>query len=254
MAILWFVLAGLASIFAYRAIWAIRKDMRLRKLIAGLPTSRISDAHEGLVQLEGRVEAMQRIKSPFTHTPCVYLNVVVQQESMRQAFLRDAFHNRLYNVSYKTIIDETDAPPFILNDGTGKAFIAPQDAVTLLESPTYLLSHAGSRASSRMEAYLQRHNKSSKGWFRYKVMRYAENFIKEGEEVYVLGTARPSEPSQGARVAVSKGSDGIFVISTKKESIMSNLVRTDKKDMIGAIMVAFFAVIFLLAGLVAIFT
>jgi hypothetical protein len=155
-----------------------RRVWRKNRLIVRTPTSRIGDLRPGFAEAKGRLVAPgETLVSPMTRKKCLYYHFRVEQrrtvDSKRQ---------------WVTVVDDLKANPCQVDDGTGCAFVALEDAEVHLERDALKKSGMFNSAPPELERVLaEKYGESSKGRFLNRRMRYFETVLEEGDELYVLG-------------------------------------------------------------------
>ena len=135
-AIFWFI----CIIFIVVAIYFFYNAARFlnyKRLIVDMPTSRISSAAQGYVELEGTGYLMQGlpIVMPGNQKPCLWYRKIIYE-----------FKNSGKEKVWTKIRDDISDDLFIIKDASGEAVIDPDDAmVTPSEKRTHYTTNAGRR-------------------------------------------------------------------------------------------------------------
>lgn len=116
------------------------------------------------------------LHGPITGRPCLMYIVTVEQ-----------LVSNGKTTSWRQIIHESKAVPFMLTDATGKALVMPTAAKTVLEFDGETKSGTFDPAEPAEAAFLARHEQTSTGWLFNKSLRYREAVIDVGETIAVLG-------------------------------------------------------------------
>jgi hypothetical protein len=97
-------------------VW--RSAARERSLIRGTATSKIATAAKGYTEVQGRASTAVHgaIRDPITREPCVWFAVVTEKFSILDKF------------SWTTVRSERSASPFVIDDGTARCLVSPDDA------------------------------------------------------------------------------------------------------------------------------
>lgn len=128
-----------------------------KRLVENIPTSKIRSVAMGLSELIGNTEQKFPLKSPLTHTDCVYYRFAIEEE-------RRDFKGTRY---WKVVNKGNSANYFYIKDDTGEILVDPLDAEVILPVDYEYVDTIGERRK-----------------------RYTEWYIQPGEQVYVLGTVR----------------------------------------------------------------
>lgn len=123
------------------------ESYRVKSQILNVPTSRVSSAVQGYVELHGKVEYVPgcTLKGALTNAPCVWYAYIIIEGSGKRA---------------RTVERGDFGTPFLLRDGTGDCLVDPNAAHMLGD----------------------RHDKWVKG-----DRTYAEWSIRVGDPIYVIG-------------------------------------------------------------------
>ncbi len=128
------------------------------------------------------------------------------------------------NSHWRTVIREQEMVSFLVEDETGRALVKAGGATLVLVRDSHESSGFLNDAPGHVEAFLQRHGRSSEGFLGMnKTMRYTEGVLEPGEEVAVLGVARwelDPDPTRtdgyrgrGKRLVVDMSDDGTMIVS-----------------------------------------
>lgn len=145
--------------------------MRLRTWIQDLPTSRLRSVSAGFVEISGRIHADKVFISPISGARCVYF----RYRKEKKVRTRDGYRWQ------KVEIGEAFADNCFLNDGTGIISLNLKNAAFMLNT-RYKTHHT----------YL--HMLSGVPPMGEDKVRYVEEYLQEGQTVYVMGTATPANP------------------------------------------------------------
>jgi hypothetical protein len=206
--VIWVICCVLISI---GASYARRRRLRRVRLIRGTPTSRIAEARTGPIEIKGKTRAISPLKSPYRGVPCVWWQVVLQEEH------RDSERRR----SWRVIASHLEAPPFLVEDRSGTARLDPQSAEVI--RPSEHVAKADGSARFEEVCRLLKVDPRTSILARKRTLRMVERALPVGARVYVLGFARRREP--GVEAAPDQTSVEIFrdqqrevfIISTRSE-------------------------------------
>lgn len=206
--------SGIAGWSAVRGEWQ-------RKLMAKLPTTPIRRARTGLVELKGQVVPLHEpMRAPMSGQLCVWYRFSVQEE----------FRDKRRHHKWVTIASGREEHDFLIEDETGRAIVRPKGAEFFLDDELHGVTALLNRADDRAIDAMRRVGVKADGFFgRMRNLRYVERLIPPGEELYVIGRARPcgqvEAQGSGATVVIDrKGSD--FLISDKNEEKLSSHLAT----------------------------
>lgn len=165
------IAAGLAGWLLHRgrrAFWRLR-------LIVDTPTARIRSAPQGYVELQGLAAPLRdELQARLTGTPCAWYRWRIEEYQGRSGSGRRGGH--------WVTRDHGDAGrPFLIDDGTGQAEVAPADAyLHLRRREQWQGPHPDGRAATRGNAI-------TRFFERQRRYRMTEERIHAGEPVYILG-------------------------------------------------------------------
>jgi len=132
------------------------KNLKAKKFIEDIPTSKIRSIAMGLVELIGKTAEICRIISPISKTACVYYSYTVEKKVSTQDGYR-----------WKETARVKSDVPFYLEDETARVLIDPRDVFFDYESRFTDYSNDGN-------------------------LRYREWNILNHEEIFLIGTAEKS--------------------------------------------------------------
>ncbi len=207
----WIIVAATCAFGGFFVVNGHRRRV-LHNLIVNTRTTPVGRLREGRVEVKGQVLSTDpSLQSPFSGTPCAYFSFRVDELVSRNRSRR--WVNR--------VTDTSDALALV-RDETGEV------EVDLRRAELHLArDHAGSRAlfernDERLREVLQaRYGFDAKGLFFEKDLRFAEKVLEEGDEVYVLGTARRTADG---RWVVEPGADGVLLVSDLQEETLAEKV------------------------------
>jgi hypothetical protein len=196
-----------------------RKSRARSGRIADTETTPVRDLQPGTVEVKGTAhpaEGASPIESPITEADALASHVEIEKyQSSNQG-----------SGSWKTIHEERDTVPMVVDDGTGRVRVElPPDGKLNLdairtrvsggEEPPKPIQRFVEQASAIDEAARRDIGPLSLGERR----RYSEGVIEPGEEVYLLGRAREEQAGWGEREHVidEPTPAGDFILSDKSE-------------------------------------
>ncbi len=165
------ILAGGVGALCLGSVLQFFRLMRLRSWIQDLPTSKLRSVSAGFVEVSGRVHADKVFISPISGARCVYF----RYRKEKRVQTRDGYRWQ------KVEIGEAYPENCFLDDGTGVISLNLKNAAFMLSTKykthnTYLNMLSGIPVMGD-------HN-----------VRYVEEYLQEGQTVYVMGTATPTNP------------------------------------------------------------
>lgn len=163
---------GISGLITAFCLYAMIRSFRDRRIMQDTPTSRISSASQGFVEISGRARALDgTLTSPGRHKPCVWYRFEVTDQRSNnghsdhhnsysdiRVFFRFLKTGRLES-SNDTQVEES-VYSFYVDDDTGMCTVDP----TL-----------GTVRASTVETWQSGH------------LKYTEYRIREGEQIYCLG-------------------------------------------------------------------
>ena len=155
--------------------------LRRKRRIENIPTSTVRGLAMGLVELIGQARTNKALKSPFTNTDCVYYKYNISE-----------YRSSGKSGRWVTIASgNSQACPFILDDGTGKINIYPKGAEMVLPVDYEFRTGLGKSLPLNLQSYETKFS-LKKRWLGRGTLRFREWYITENEKIYILGTAKKS--------------------------------------------------------------
>jgi len=155
------------------------RTWRRMRLIQDTPTSAVRSMALGRAELHGRAAEKGELVAPFTGRPCVYYRYLVEEE------VRSSRRRRRWRTLEK---GSSEAWPFYLDDGTGRALVDPRGATLDLPRDYRAVDPP---LTGPAGAFLEERGIRTRGFLGFrKRLRLTEWHIAPGEEIYVLGVAR----------------------------------------------------------------
>lgn len=202
-----------------------------RRLIEDTPTEKVRSAAVGRTELSGTVEPIDGVgtlEQPFTDGQALVATYEVEE-------WREDHDD---NSRWETIERDTRVTPFELDDGTGRMRVEPESDATIEISDgntTQFRVGANETPPDEVVAFFEReYGADEDAGLVQKVLqagpgardsdrrRYTQEVIPPGEDVYLLGGARPADGARGSNaerlvLGHDEGS-GEFIISDMGES------------------------------------
>lgn len=176
------IVGPLAALFAFFLSWWGIKQLKHKRFIENIPTSKVSGAAYGLVELKGKVvvpKETEPLSSTLTSTACVYFTYEVEEKRRSGKKTR-----------WVTIESTTEDMRFLCQDATGTIAVAPDDAEVITHHKS--VKRSGSR-------------------------RYTETRLEVGDPLYALGYAE-IEPDNHTALVVRRGpSEFPYLLSNLSE-------------------------------------
>lgn len=197
------LLAGLVAAVALVLLVQALTDLRHRRRITDLPTSRAKGVFVGLNEVAGVARAPVPLLSRFSRTPCVWYVWREEQETRRE---RRGSESGGTEVVWIEIGRGGEMIHFAVEDDTGRVEVHPEGAEirgTVLADGVF-----GTRGGGGMLAFSGHLGPTG----RYR--RY-EAVIAVDEPVYVLGTAALVDDGRRPQIAAAPGAP--FFITTERE-------------------------------------
>jgi len=171
------ILPSLLAVTVF-GIWWLSEDQWIRRALRRARRVDIRDAKAGeLVKIIGKVApAGAQLRAPLSGRACVLYDVIVEESSGRGG-------------TWSPIIRETHAVDFLVEDATGRALVRTQPIRVHSEKDRGYDSGFLNDATPELEAFLERHGKSSEGMVFNRQLRYREGTFEQGELVAALGEA-----------------------------------------------------------------
>jgi len=160
---------------------------RRYNLIRNTPTAAVRAVPMGRVEVKGRVHPLsddELVAAPFTGVRCVVFECRVEE-----------YHEDDDGGHWETIHRRREAPPFYLRDETGALAVEAHDATWSFEED-YRETFREDERPDRIARYVEEHA-GEEGlldvdWLGGEKQRFTERVLEPGDELYVLGAARPA--------------------------------------------------------------
>lgn len=160
-------------------LWGFSR-LRRRRLIENIPTSTIRSLAMGLVELAGTAKSKTLLKAPFTGKDCVFFRYTIERLEQRGR-----------STEWVVVAEgDSSTSPFFLNDTTGSVLILPKDAELFLPVNYEFMNGWSNPLSDNLIDFLQKCKVAYKSLFITRSFRFREWLICDGQQVYVLGTAK----------------------------------------------------------------
>ena len=196
------------------------KTLKFKRLIENIPTSKIRSLAIGFAEVKGKIiKRDELLESPLSKEKCVYykLDVEVLRRTRRSHY-------------WQNIIKMEKGIRFHLKDNTGKILVDPTGAKLDLPVDFEFEDGFGKRLPESVKEFSKLNNLNMSGLFK-KTYRFIEYYIKENEDLYILGYAGKNPEKSFSEVGaenlmVQKGDSKVYYISDKhEENILKSLTR-----------------------------
>ena len=143
---------------------------KIKHLIEDTPTSKLRSVAAGFVEVSGKITSPKPVTSPISGSPCVFFRY------FKEVYVNAGRHSHWDLVEVGEGYSET----CVLRDGTGEIGVNIKNA-------SFFLTNKYTTSTKYLE-------------MRYSLftddnVRYTEEYILDGQDVYVLGTAKPVSKS-----------------------------------------------------------
>ena len=192
------------------------KNLKIKRLIENVPTSKARSVAMGLAELKGKIESRNNtLTDPFDGKDCVYWHIHIQQYMKRGK-------RRTWVTRHKA----KKQVPFYLTDQTGSVLVNMQGANSKnvkrdneYESAMFFSDDI----PSKVEDYCNKENVKLRGWLGGKKrMRFRVTYLEPNDDIFIIGSARSPniDETNGLKkitAVIDKSKDGIFILSDKSE-------------------------------------
>jgi hypothetical protein len=199
------------------------KELRFKRHIENIPTSKIRSMAMGEVEIKGEalpIDSSEIIRSPFTNRECVYYRYTTEE------YVRSGKYGH-----WTTMRDETTKNLFYLKDDTASVLIDPKGAEVDIPARYTADSSCGQDPPEEAKKFLMSEGISYEGLLGInKRMRYREYYITPSEMLYVMGEAadnpyfKDGYAVQGIEDVVIKKGRGRYYISKRSEKEILKLL------------------------------
>lgn len=164
-----------------------------------MPISQFKNGQRG--KIVGKLDFFDApLISPLTGRECSYYHVVIKEHRRRGK-----------SSSWVTIIDERRNVDFMIQEGEYSALVSSQNIQGMLVKDGKFKSGTFNDATPHLNAFLERHGRSSTGMLGFnKSLKYHEGILEKGEEVAVLGTGM-WENSESKVLLVNADQEPVYV-------------------------------------------
>jgi hypothetical protein len=196
------------------------------------------------VEIRGRVVAGEQgvVLAPFSGENAVWVKITIDVEHVEVRMHAGRSSRR----TWETVVEEADARPFFVDDGSGQlARVVPDGVVAVIDPQS---EGDFGKSSPALDAFLASRGITPSKVFDFdRRMRYAERVLLPGDDVYAMGPSRrvPGMPvPDGYRSGVSTQLElavedlvpsELLMSNRTKEQLLSKLKNTFR---VGAVMCA----------------
>jgi hypothetical protein len=171
-------------------------ELRKRRLIQNTPTARIRSMAMGMVEISGQVVQGSSHLAPFSGRPCAYWEVDIATRRRRN--------------SWHVVHRNSSGNPFFVRDDTGLALVYPHGAECTVRNQVEE-SCFGISVPACYAEYMDQKRLAFRHVWRLSTLRFRERVLEEGQQIYVLGSARPRSVALDVsqeEVVEATGTDG----------------------------------------------
>lgn len=207
---IYYLFCAMATLCALVCLYLMLSRLQRARWIEDTPTSRIRSAAQGLVELNGMLDAggHEPLRSPLSNKPCLWYRFRVEEYRGRSD--RDS--------QWRTVEQGVSERPFLLRDPTGACWIDP------LGADVYPKHRRRWEGNQRWPAESSA-AKGLLGMLLSKRYRYTEEWFMAEEPLYAIGWF---ESRGGGREAVDLDAISRQVISSWKADYPNLLARFDR--------------------------
>lgn len=159
------------------------RDIRARRKLARTPVQAIVDVTPGTTtRLTGKIQRLHEdLTAPMTGRRCAYYLVIVEE-----------YRSHGKGGNWTEVLREEQHLDFLLRDNTGVARIQMDAPHVVVVRDHKTRSGTFDDATAVEAAFLERFNKQATNFLGLnRTLRYSEGALEFGEEITVLGAARP---------------------------------------------------------------
>jgi len=173
--------AVFCGIGVFGFFWGFSR-LKKKRLIENIPTSTVRSLAMGMTELIGTARPKRLLKSPLTQTDCIYFKYKIEE------YRSSGRSGRWVTISK----GDSSKVPFILEDDTGSVVIYPNNAEIILPHDySYCTSGFGKSLPENLVHFMSTSGLKHTSFLGMrKSLRFHEWYIKEGEQVYILGNAQ----------------------------------------------------------------
>lgn len=192
------------------------KNLKLKRLIENVPTSKMRSVAMGLVELKGKIEVSDKVlEDPFDKKKCVFWRVHIEERVKRGK------HGR-----WITRHKAKGQVPFFISDESGSVLIKLEganmdDVKRDSQYETALLF--SDKLPLNVRNYCNKNRIRFRGLFGGKKrMRCRVTYLEPNDNIYVLGHARPLlqkeiKNSKSVTAVIEMVNNSVFIVSDKSE-------------------------------------
>ena len=192
------------------------KNLKLKRLIENVPTSKMRSVAMGLVELKGKIEVSDKVlEDPFDKKKCVFWRVHIEERVKRGK------HGR-----WITRHKAKGQVPFFISDESGSVLIKLEganmdDVKRDSQYETALLF--SDKLPLNVRNYCNKNRIRFRGLFGGKKrMRCRMTYLEPNDNIYVLGHARPLlqkeiKNSKSVTAVIEMVNNSVFIVSDKSE-------------------------------------
>ncbi len=207
-----FIYSSIGLVFGAVIFYRGFRNLRLKRLIENIPTSKIRSMPMGLVEVIGKALTSHELTTPFSNSQCVFFQYIIEEYRSSGRYGRWVVVKRY-----------TSPLPFKISDGTGEIFINPAGAEVDISTKNIYQSDFFRSIPPKAKQFMDLNGIKYKTWLgTRRQMRLSEFYLTPGADAYVLGEARHRNKSLNESPEYAKKS------ARKKDLIIDTLKKIKK--------------------------
>ena len=156
-------------------------QLKKKRLIENIPTSKIRSMAMGLVEVKGRAIEWMPLTAPFSNVPAVYYTYKVEE-------LRRSKNSTYWATIHK---GRSKDSPFYIEDDTGQILIHPKGAEFNIPVDFTLRTGILTDIPAHIVSFLEEKGVRYKKWFGFsKTLRFTEHHIAPNDCLYIMGVCK----------------------------------------------------------------
>lgn len=184
---------GVATVLGViAAINYFSHEARTRRALTATPVRAIAEVAEGaVVRVQGRLRPIHDlIEAPLSGRLCAYYVAVVEE---RRKSGKSSY--------WAQVARDARGVDFAVEDVSGEILVRANELEVAITLDKHTRSGTFDDATEAEQKFLARMNEESTGLLGFnRTLRYTEGVLEPGEEITVLGLARPGDRHGGGRV------------------------------------------------------
>ena len=206
-------------VFLFGAVlfWSGFSALGRKRLVEDTPTSKIRSLAMGRVEIHGTVVpcGADTIKAPLSGKDCVWYKYTIEE-----------LRSQGKSSKWVVIKSGTEGRKFRLKDETGEVLVEPKGAEFDVPKTFEASSKWGTDPPAGVLSFLKNNGISFEGLLGInKSMRFAEYAVKQGDALYIMGTAGDNPAVE----ASAKGTENIMMQKGKNETFYYISTKSEKE-------------------------